>query len=813
MKKSHLFISISLMMLISIWIINKVSKNIEYSEEKYISNQTVGEIKKGIILRQNIFSEKKKLASIRLFFGTYKRVNNDVLIFRLYDSRNNKKLREVKIKTAKLQDNQQYNIIFKSIKNSENKFYYFTLTSLNGKENNSVTVYKDNYGVLYDLGYYKTGNFLSVFSIIFIVIAYINAFLFLCINKKFRPLPFIFSIFIIIETCFVLNRINNHIYYERKINNKEIETTIGGLQNNRNKEQIIFSRKNNLSGIEVKFGTYNRINTDKILFKLYSKESNEELRRVLIDTSLLQDNQDYRIQFNSLKNSKNKMYYFKLISLAGNDENSVTLYSDARGSILYNLGYRIINENILFYSVTLITTIIGIFLLFYFIKNRKKETIFLILGLIYGVIFIFIFPPMQIPDEEYHFYKAFAIAQGKILPQKLGIKGQNGNELPTSVKMFSKMVRIEEIKFNYNEKLNLSDLENMRNIPLNPDNLSKINLAGAAIINPLSYIPQAIGIGIGNILRLPIFLIFYLGRIFNFISWISIIYISIKKAPEKIKSFILILSLLPISIQQGVSMSPDALINAFSMLFISFLFKLYLEEKEKFNFSYGLVFFLGIFIPTTIKVVYFLFILLICGLPINKFKNKKNYFIIIIAIVIITLGVNIGWGIISPENPVSPIGQINDLKSNLWNHVGRIYLTTREMLQFYIESLVGVLGSLDTRVPYLLIYSYIILLGLYASVQNILKKDFKMLIFIILYLVGTYTGILTALYIAWTRPSEIYISGVQGRYLLPLVPIFLIFLSKKRIDLNIAKIEIDTGLFLNFGLVYTIFVIISRYYV
>lgn len=68
MKKSHLFISISLMMLISIWIINKVSKNIEYSEEKYISNQTAGEIKKGINLRQNIFSEKKKISKYKIIF-------------------------------------------------------------------------------------------------------------------------------------------------------------------------------------------------------------------------------------------------------------------------------------------------------------------------------------------------------------------------------------------------------------------------------------------------------------------------------------------------------------------------------------------------------------------------------------------------------------------------------------------------------------------------------------------------------------------------------------------------------------------------
>ena len=66
-------------------------------------------------------------------------------------------------------------------------------------------------------------------------------------------------------------------------------------------------------------------------------------------------------------------------------------------------------------------------------------------------------------------------------------------------------------------------------------------------------------------------------------------------------------------------------------------------------------------------MVYIFSIILLFGLPLTKFKNKKVYVGTIFTITSITLFINIFWSFISPENPVSPVGQMEYLKNiELW---------------------------------------------------------------------------------------------------------------------------------------------------
>lgn len=44
------------------------------------------------------------------------------------------------------------------------------------------------------------------------------------------------------------------------------------------------------------------------------------------------------------------------------------------------------------------------------------ENFFLVVALIFGIAFLRIFPPMTAPDELGHFAKAYAFAEGKIVP-------------------------------------------------------------------------------------------------------------------------------------------------------------------------------------------------------------------------------------------------------------------------------------------------------------------------------------------------------------------------------------------------------------
>ena len=639
------------------------------------------------------------------------------------------------------------------------------------------------------------------------------------INKKIfyklKDLKTILFIILLIECIISLDKINQKILYivDRDI---KFDKTIGGLyeEYNKNRIQKIHSDYNNLTSIKIKVGTYTRKNNDTVKFELYDK-NNKKLSEKLIDTSKLKDNDDYEIKFKNLKNSKDKDYYFKLISLRGTATNTITVYTQNNSNdIFFQLGYANLKTRLIFWGLSLILPTIYL-LSYFFLKkniNIKKEKKFLYIIFIYGIIGIFLFLPLQAPDELVHFLRAYSISKGQFVPKRVDSK--DVGELPVSLEEFIKDSGFYEVTSHPDNKVNLLNFRKINKIKVNKEKTQNFKLEGAAIINPISYIPQSIGIKIGESLNLPLYFVYYLGRIFNFFTWILLVYSAIKISPPKLKNMFFILSLIPINIQQAMSYSTDALINGFSFLFIAVVFRLYLDDKEKINIKYLVLLFLGVFFPTSIKVVYFIFIIFIL-LLFRKFDKKRNCLITFLFIFFLTLVFNIFWSKLSPNNPARNISlQIEYLKGNPIEYLKTLYLTSKTLTQFYVESYIGVLGWLDTRISFLLMYSYIILIIINIYSNNILpRNDFKAKFTISIYLILSYIGILTALYIGWSEVGLEYVDGVQGRYFVPVIPLLYILLSKRRIFVKKDILDFNTEIFMSFGLAMMMFVFLSRYYI
>ena len=626
------------------------------------------------------------------------------------------------------------------------------------------------------------------------------------LNKlmKNKMLSF-FLIILILEICNLLFKISNNLSFTKNISlqNSQIVSIFNNSQ-----KSLIEPKFNNLSAIKFVFGTYKRKNTEILEFILYDV-SGKILRTAKIETKNLRDNKEYIIKFKDIHDSKNKKYFFEIKSLNGTNENSVVLYKE-NNNILYDLGYNNFKIKILSIFSILGIFITNIFFIGYLYKNQniKKEKVFLIFFTFYGLITLFLMPPFQIPDEHRHFYNSYKFSKGIY---------SNPANLPSSLVEFVENTEFNKISENFENKEYLLNLINFSKTKLLQEKTHQKEVylkTTVAMYNPIVYIPQSLGLTVGLFLKLPILFGFYLGRLFVFFVCLVITYLSIKKAPEKIKSLILITSLFPIVIQEAISYSVDALINTFSFLFIAYFFKLYLKKNEKINWEYGLVFFLGIFIPTTAKAPYFLLILLLIGLPVNKFNSKKQYFLLISFIFIITIFVNFSWHILGPQNPAQNMKeQINYIRLNLINYAETLYLTTRDLFHSYLVESVGLLG-IFYMLPYIFVYGYIIFLGIYTFSDRIIKRrDYRIRFYIIIYLIGTYVIMLSALYISWTSLGAKYVDGIQGRYFIPLIPILAIFVSKKKIILKKEELDLKTNLFLNFGLFYTIILLISRYYI
>ena len=85
------------------------------------------------------------------------------------------------------------------------------------------------------------------------------------------------------------------------------------------------------------------------------------------------------------------------------------------------------------------------------------------------------------------------------------------------------------------------------------------------------YFPSALAITIARIVHLGQIPTLYLGRFFNLIAFLSIVYLAIKKMPiGKVTMFIV--ALLPMTLQQATSFSYDAIINALAFLYTCLLY-------------------------------------------------------------------------------------------------------------------------------------------------------------------------------------------------------------------------------------------------
>ena len=111
--------------------------------------------------------------------------------------------------------------------------------------------------------------------------------------------------------------------------------------------------------------------------------------------------------------------------------------------------------------------------------------------------------------------------------------------------------------------------------------------------------------------------------------------------------------------------------------------------------------------------------------------------------------------------------------------------------------MIGIFGLIDTYCPMPIIfiaYINIIFIALAEGTTEKIKVSKTMKIISIIYVILGIAGVFSALYITWTplivgKVGTDEITGVQGRYFLPLImPLLLIFSNNKIKDNKVFKI-------------------------
>lgn len=421
--------------------------------------------------------------------------------------------------------------------------------------------------------------------------------------------------------------------------------------------------------------------------------------------------------------------------------------------------------------------IIGNYFIFTKLFNKKLslEKYFLIFSIVFGSLYLFGFPPSQIPDEQADHLRALEVSQFHLTtPQK---KEKVGRRFATNI------AKIHKIK-NYNDVIKYKDVK------LNGKK-QFYKFANKSLYAFVCYIPQSIGIFIATLFNLPIIMQVIFGKLFNYILYVLLIYLSIKHIPFK-KELIFFISLLPMSLQEAVSLSPDSMIIATIIALTSFI--LYQRENKNTTMNNKNKILLSILAITIslCKIVYLPLVFLIFLIPDKKFKSKKEKYIYCSIVCLISIIVNLYWLSISSKYLVAFHSRSNSslqlkyIITHPLNYCILLFRTFDYYILIYLEELVGCsLGQFIVGTSPIIVLLSIIILILLVSGRN--KKGRKVLklpekIYITALLIATILLMYTSLYLQWTGYKETMVDGVQGRYFIPMIPILsLLFMKEKEL--------------------------------
>lgn len=461
------------------------------------------------------------------------------------------------------------------------------------------------------------------------------------------------------------------------------------------------------------------------------------------------------------------------------------------------------------------------------IHNSSPESVsYLILSLVFGLLFIVLIPPFQVPDEPSHFLRAYQITQGDFIAEKrvtMRYGPVAGGEVPVSlVKTIRKV--IDNIPHNPHRKQNIADIITAFFYQLKRGEKSFFSFPNTVMYSPVPYIPQVVGIAIGKAFDLSPLLLLYLGRFCNLLFVVITVAWAIRIMPVS-RMTIFLLALMPMTMHQVASLSPDALIIALAFLFTAMVIRAAIDPDFYPDAGYLIsLIFIAILLSLS-KSVYVLIVLLYFAIPTDKIKTPARYWIIGVIAVILSLGSCFLWTHVAANLYIPPQkGMFLSLDGPMQYITNHPFHYSLLMVKTFFHDLpvlmwwfVGSLGWLDTPLHISFIVMYWVVL-LFAAVTeenpgNTLSLRQKSLFLLVI--AGCTVLMLTSLFLTWTSPGAPFIVGLQGRYFIPLSPIFfLLFLG-----LGSGRIE-SGGKWRHFGAVgfvlcslsYTALVIVHRYY-
>lgn len=497
-------------------------------------------------------------------------------------------------------------------------------------------------------------------------------------------------------------------------------------------------------------------------------------------------------------NLKKNVLYF--LSLNVTSVENFTVYLNSAHSLQADMVYTY-EDKFLFQGIliSILVVILVILIWLFWAKSIYKK--FAILSMVIGLIFLFIVPPCTAPDELRHFARAYDITEGNIICGSIQTKEEFDNMTMPTCKIPSELFQLKMLSEDNVEKYdretnNKIVFQKWKDVCSKKTGESKVEIPihGTATISPLAYIPQITGIYIAKLFGSITGVLYYLCKFVNLLFATMIGLYALYVTP-KFKEGIFVLWFIPSLVHLRSSCSTDGILFALTILVIAVFIRV--REEEKIENKYFIIVVIVEILIAQIKLPYVFssLIFLLCKksrqVQFSRVLAFGSFFISCLSYTILSKTNSSHLNVLGNSEGV--IGYIQEFVCHPIYHINMLFQSyVNDSWSYFKKAFI----LLDCEVIMVCFLVCIILTMKYCT--DSIFDELKYRVVCILGSLFMWAGIIVIFAVESFKLSSASLWGVQGRYMLPILPFFFLGMAKNTIrgNQNIVlynKIELAAG--------------------
>lgn len=458
-------------------------------------------------------------------------------------------------------------------------------------------------------------------------------------------------------------------------------------------------------------------------------------------------------------------------------------------------------------------------------KSPRMSLEALVCGMLlfFGFLYAVLMPPLVNPDEGPHFMRVHAIASGQVFPPvKDGAAFQT---VPASLSSFQqRMMTIigrPDAKYPYHQWFADSHAQ----LPAAEEHV--IVQTSAVRMSPVQYLPHVVGYWCGRILFAASPALYnwqarvIMARLGGLVFAAAVYYIVIRRLGH-LRYITAATVLLPMSVLLAAAVTSDTVLLAACIVYAAAIAKVHIAGEREDIDTYAIL--AGAFLIGSIKWVYLPLLaavmLLKPRLPARDFRIVAGQ-----AALMAIAGLAISATLFFPVEAMNSAA--SEQMRYLLDRPGEMLrLPLRSLIvnrDFYLISMMMNFGSLDTSVPIvvivLLAWWYVAIMVADCCFGSALVPAFKAVVATAMGILATLYGVFLGIYCQWTSLTHgvgtDLVQGVQGRYLIPMLPFLALMATYIRLDARSIPTAVRTAGLVSVAVIHGVCVlaIVGRYWI